>query len=128
MDLPIDLWNFVVYRLKFDLDLYKNCFVVNKSLYCVVKQLYDKIQKFFRIKTFRTNSIVSDKYNIIDYDRVNDNIFQYQHIQLGDLIIIHKNELLKKRNYVFDFDHIGYHKTCHFITINKSFQFFYKFY
>ena len=63
MELLTELWNLIVHNLKFELDLYKKCMIVNKQLYNVIKQLYEQISDQVHVKTFYKNAvkISSDK-------------------------------------------------------------------
>lgn len=100
MNLPNELWNLICYNLKFELDLYKNCPLVNKRLYAVTKQLYDRIPNQLRIETFQFHPRENSLFNVIDtslsYYCSNNCLDRLNCFIVGYPNLIDKNELLKK--------------------------------
>lgn len=103
MDLPNELWSLVCYNLKFELDLYKNCFLVNRQLYEITKQLYDRIPEQLHIKTF---------YGILHFPQIiaSENVYEItcmspvlNPIIINNSIIICKNDLLKHHTRIFKY-------------------------
>ena len=115
MELPAELWNLIVYNLKFDLDLYKNGMLVNKQIYNVIKQLYEQIPNQLHVKTFYKNSVKISQDKMIDFNYSKawlEGIRQCS-IAIGDMLIMDKCELIKKNHckfrylYLPDFSQYG---------------------
>lgn len=100
MELPNELWNLIAYNLKFELDLYKNCALVNKQLYYIIKQLYERIPSQLHIKT---SSFLECPYRKVRYDFVSNTKITYDCTanEVGTIFVIHKNEILKNNKYEF---------------------------
>lgn len=107
MELPTELWNLIAYDLKFELDLYKNGMLVNKQLYNVIKQLYERIPNQLHVKTFADET--SLLYHIItkiiksEFAQVHKNKLIEPAIEIGDAFIINRNNLLKHDKCIFHY-------------------------
>lgn len=92
MDLPIELWHLIAYNLKFDLDLYKNGSLVNKSLCKVVKNIYDKIPNETHIEWRCFNYIPNEKHELIRSEILKpiEGCESYQYNLINSLLKVYK--------------------------------------
>ena len=112
MDLPIELWHLIVYNLKFDVDLYKNGPLVNKLLYKIVKNTYDKIPDKIYIKLYWFYYFPDKKYKWIRSERFKSvkDPYHFQFNLTDGSFEIHKNELLLRTSKSFS---MCFHAACH---------------
>lgn len=119
MQLPTELWTFIAYELKFELDLYKNVMFVNKQLYYVIKQLYDHIPEQLHIKTNAISTFynqVPDKFIIKEYNNGSHYYSSLANASIIDKsITLHKNEILKNHNH--SFKQVSYHGVFDYYVI-----------
>lgn len=106
MELPNELWTLIAYELKFDLDSYKKCALVNKQLCHIIKKIYDRIPDQLYIRT-RVLPFWSDEIpqKIIASEYINgyySNEFIPFEIIINELITLHKNELMNHREQTFE--------------------------
>ena len=115
MDLPIELWHLIVYNLKFNVDLYKNGLLVNKLLYKIVKNIYDKIPTEIYIKFIPIHNIPDVNKLIkseILYPIYEDS--RYEIKLINGSFKVHKNELLLKKIVKFSlYGNDQYHYNLH---------------
>ena len=132
MELPKELWQLIAYNLKFELDLYKYCSLVNKQLCHIIKQIYDKIPNDIVIdtiyneygRTIQARNEVYGNFEPIDMDTIkiiNEEYYNYyscRHINYHDFPMhtmwiclpytLSKNMLLTQKEIVVIFNRDKY--------------------
>lgn len=107
-ELPTELWGLIAYNLKFELDLYKHCSLVNHQLYTIITQLYNKIPNKITIGThmldgwnYELETIDRETIDSCDYELNHENMWP-----MSENFIMSRNELLLGKKYylVFYFD------------------------
>lgn len=102
MDLPPELWGLIAYELKFELDLYKHCNLVNKQLHNIINQLYNRIQNNIRIVTGPRPGLSRNGFEVIDHVTITPIDRERNHDDwwcTSDNFILNKNELLSEKKY-----------------------------
>lgn len=119
MELPRELWQIIAYNLKFDIGLYKHCFLVNKLLCNIVKQIYNRIPKNMIVK-----SIFNENHNCqLAYQTTRA---RFELVDVDTLKIIN-DEYYKRSHYVGDYQNFPYKLSKNMLLLQKAVITFHKY-
>jgi len=122
--LPNELWNLIIYNLRFELFLYKNCILINKQLSKLVKQLYNKIpNQIYLASSVKSDYSDSKEYTLTKIDYKSLTSPNYSGVVATYSIKLEKKQLLANKQIKL-FNYGCDHSIC--FDMNKLFDIYLK--